>query len=993
MNAIFQRIIVVFIIALACVSFGSAVNQAVTYDGGGGGGSGDPSSPSGYGYVWPDVSPPPRSGLTGNCYAAASCGSDLPVFKIEFLTGSSRIEPLSQNYLSLPYKVCCPVSTNVVACESQNWPSPAHLCGGYNIGVNNLHKDLWSPGNPATTSGDYGRQMMDLLSNYYKGFTMVFGQPTAEYYRHEGIPFYFAQYIDNGGTCGANYYCVIKITTGLFASCATTNPAGSNFVSICMQKAVAVPRPGTISLSAPSSTSNSVTLTWTAPNNGTAGSTVKGYKIVRSQIGIIDTDDKFNAAELSYWPHIVAPPVLPPGSPQTVTVPYLSPGTTYWFAIKALGNSGDPNWYMGLLSNSPSKATTGPDTVAPGVVTSFATPAFTSNAVTLTWTATGDDGAVGTATTYDVRYSRSTITSANWDNAAIVTQVSGEPVPRAAGTAGETVTVAGLSPGTTYYFAMKVADEVPNWGGMSAVISKVTAPASDTIAPETVSDLAASSPTQSSMTLGWSAPGNDGAVGTAASYDIRYSTASITQANFGSASQVSGEPAPAAHGTAQWYTVTGLNANTPYYFSIKAVDAAGNWNQASNSPSGTTSPAPPVCPPEDMIVAYDYSDRNWVKEIKVQSIVQDGIEKTFRENYLYDAVGNLQTLKDFEIKESDASNLVYKKTTFGYDNLNRLTGATGDPAADADGTPTSPIGRYVDNLAWAYDKVGNIKSNYELTYCYAQAGGTVICDGSVPCACSSNIGDVANNRLLRVKASTSGFDTNFGYDPYGNMCYESGWSEVPVGAISTNHGVSPNTGPRLLFADDPGSTTLSVLYYHNTNSLFTAVGGENMAWSGQTVSPYSGTESPYWDGTPTYSKYVALTVAGTGTLTDQNDFLDADLNAANENKPFIKQYFRAYKGTQTYYKWDYANRLISSWECAGLNALKSCMAFSYDHAGNRISKTTCNSVGATTGVCTANQAHKTVYITQGNNVIFEDNTDLASWTCPYYSCPAASACQ
>ena len=40
--------------------------------------------------------------------------------------------------------------------------------------------------------------------------------------------------------------------------------------------------------------------------------------------------------------------------------------------------------------------------------------------------------------------------------------MTGEPTPKAAGQA-ESFTVTGLSANTTYYFALKVADEVPNW--------------------------------------------------------------------------------------------------------------------------------------------------------------------------------------------------------------------------------------------------------------------------------------------------------------------------------------------------------------------------------------------------------------------------------------------------------------------------------------------------------------------------------------------------
>ena len=83
--------------------------------------------------------------------------------------------------------------------------------------------------------------------------------------------------------------------------------------------------------------------------------------------------------------------------------------------------------------------------------------------VTLRWTAPGDDGSQGRATAYDLRYSTSPITAANFPQA---TQVSGEPAPAVAGSA-ESFTVNGLTNGITYYFAIKTRDETNNWSTMS----------------------------------------------------------------------------------------------------------------------------------------------------------------------------------------------------------------------------------------------------------------------------------------------------------------------------------------------------------------------------------------------------------------------------------------------------------------------------------------------------------------------------------------------
>jgi hypothetical protein len=115
-------------------------------------------------------------------------------------------------------------------------------------------------------------------------------------------------------------------------------------------------------------------------------------------------------------------------------------------------------------------ATPPPDTTPPAAITSLAATDATANSVALTWTAPGDDGNTGTASSYDIRYSTATISEANWGSAD---QCSGEPSPQPAGTA-QTFPVTGLSPDTTYYFAMKTADEIPNWSDLSNVPSRKT---------------------------------------------------------------------------------------------------------------------------------------------------------------------------------------------------------------------------------------------------------------------------------------------------------------------------------------------------------------------------------------------------------------------------------------------------------------------------------------------------------------------------------------
>ncbi len=85
-----------------------------------------------------------------------------------------------------------------------------------------------------------------------------------------------------------------------------------------------------------------------------------------------------------------------------------------------------------------------------------------------------------------------------------------------------------------------------------------------------------------SVRLGWTAPGDDDQVGTAAEYDLRVATAPIDAGNWNAATRVTDVPVPAIAGTTQLATVRGLTRGTTYWFAIRTRDDAGNWSGISN---------------------------------------------------------------------------------------------------------------------------------------------------------------------------------------------------------------------------------------------------------------------------------------------------------------------------------------------------------------------------------------------------------------------------
>ena len=127
-------------------------------------------------------------------------------------------------------------------------------------------------------------------------------------------------------------------------------------------------------------------------------------------------------------------------------------------------------------------------------------------------------------------------------------------------------------------------------GAFSSISRYVQGGQEDGMAPSAINDLAAKDISTNTITLSWTAPGDDGNEGTANSYDLRYTTVAliISSANFNNAIQVQDEPAPKIAGSSETFIVTGLNMGTTYYFAIKTKDEAGNISELSNSVAAKT---------------------------------------------------------------------------------------------------------------------------------------------------------------------------------------------------------------------------------------------------------------------------------------------------------------------------------------------------------------------------------------------------------------------
>ena len=80
----------------------------------------------------------------------------------------------------------------------------------------------------------------------------------------------------------------------------------------------------------------------------------------------------------------------------------------------------------------------------------------------------------------------------------------------------------------------------------------------------------------------WTATGDDGDIGTASYYVIKYSIDPIDQYNFAMANTVANPPSPLPSGQTQNFTISGLGHGEVYYVAMKAYDEIGNGSTISN---------------------------------------------------------------------------------------------------------------------------------------------------------------------------------------------------------------------------------------------------------------------------------------------------------------------------------------------------------------------------------------------------------------------------
>jgi chitodextrinase len=228
----------------------------------------------------------------------------------------------------------------------------------------------------------------------------------------------------------------------------------------------------------------------------------------------------------------------------------LSASTTYSYTVKALDSAGSS-----AASNTASATTqTAPDNQAPSTPTGLYASNVTTTSVALSWSPSTDNVGVNA---YDVYLGSSLAVSS----------------------ASPSATLSSLSPGVTYTFTVRARDAAGNVSQPSSSLSVTTTPTADITPPSAPANLTWSADGLT-VSLTWSAStDNFGVTG----YELFYG--SFDLGTF----------------TDTVLTLIGFKPGTPYTFTVKARDAAGNFSVASNAttvllaaPVDTTPPTTPT---------------------------------------------------------------------------------------------------------------------------------------------------------------------------------------------------------------------------------------------------------------------------------------------------------------------------------------------------------------------------------------------------------------
>jgi chitodextrinase len=459
------------------------------------------------------------------------------------------------------------------------------------------------------------------------------------------------------------------------------------------------------------------------------------------------------------------------------TVQNLVPATPYTFSVRARDAAGNASASSGALSVITAAAV---DTQAPSAPSSLSAASIGSTSVVLTWIASTDN--VGVAA-YDL-YSGSTMVGSSASNSA---------------------TVQNLLPATSYTFSVRARDGAGNSSAASGALTLITASSKDVTPPSVPSNLVWAND-GGTVTLSWNASTDDG--GAPVVYDLLFG--SFYLGSFDGTS----------------VALIGFTVGTPYAFTVKARDAAGNVSAASNQVTvllsmgqDTTPPSAPTNLTTTNVTASSVSLR-W-------SASKDDVGVVLYQVYAGGAVAATAIGSTSAVVAGLSANTTYVFTVKAVDAASNTSAASASLSVTTSQSVT-PAAISVSASSLAFGTV-LASSSRSQTFAISNTGGSVLNVAMAPASGTSGIYSVSPASFSLVaggrKVGVVTYAPTAAGSSSGTLLVTSNDSSRPSVNVSLSGTCAANAYPGCV-ASSPGHTSnVNCTSCHSTNPCSGSTGG------------------------------------------------------------------------------------------------------------------------------------------------------------------------
>lgn len=391
---------------------------------------------------------------------------------------------------------------------------------------------------------------------------------------------------------GVLHYFALRVVDSLGKAGNWARSNGWNATNFAVAKTLA-PAPITDLTGLAGPADGQVSLAWTAPSP----SVLLSYRVFYATFSVSDVGGSSATWRgMALSSSTVVSAVSAPGVVETAVI-QLTPGVKYFFGVETTNTSG-----LGGLDSLSVSAQVNVRAKGLGAVTDLvAASGPLGTGINLTWTEPFVSS-VTAPVSYQIKVSTLGFINGATDFAAAqdLQAISTITIPSYAGGGGiVNVNDFGLTPFTTYYFAVRLVDSsTPTTTGawlrvpaQGRNLNTSAVPLFIPTAPNPVSDLTALPGTlEGDVTLVWTAPLNSNLV-PISSYVVRYATFSATSVGSTTtwaAAATSIAYAPALlPGALETRTIGGLSPTTTVYFGITSIDATGQVSPLDTKSTGT----------------------------------------------------------------------------------------------------------------------------------------------------------------------------------------------------------------------------------------------------------------------------------------------------------------------------------------------------------------------------------------------------------------------